>query len=204
MWIVTGKWERKRNIKPKPSPKHKKLANISLKLTKVTPPKKKNNTQHFLIWMSNEGSFDHLGTFGMTILIDNKSYSSKSWHDQIDIECYSQLTIFPGSSGWNHGHLLLDTRHLLHPLQIGGRAGACCINTHFSFSSSPILCPGLRCCPPWCGSPGPWGQNRARVPQILPGEKTFLPLFTLFWCENALSLKYTFKRSSEKRCQISK
>ena len=84
MWIVTGKWERKRNIKPKPSPKHKKLANISLKLTKVTPPKKKNNTQHFLIWMSNEGSFDHLGTFGMTILIDNKSYSSKSWHDQID------------------------------------------------------------------------------------------------------------------------
>ena len=39
-----------------------------------------------------------------------------------------------GSPRWNYGHLLLDTRHLLYPLQMGGQAGDYMI--HHSYSQN--------------------------------------------------------------------
>ena len=74
-------------------------------------------------------------------------------------------------------------------------------NTPFLFSE--YLCPGLRCCSPGCRSPGPWGQDRTRVPQILPGQKMWYLTFNVFIINNFIKFAYLcltsdIKRSSEK------
>ena len=124
--------------------------------------------------MSNEGSFDHLGTFGKTDFIDNKSYSSKSWHDQIDTVLLKADYIFRESRVESWTPTAGYTAPSPSPPDGWASRWILYKYTFLILSSYPILCPGLRCCPPWCGSPGPWGQNRARVPQILSGEKTHL------------------------------
>ena len=74
-------------------------------------------------------------------------------------------------------------------------------DTPFLFSE--YLCPGLRCCSPGCRSPGPWGQDRTRVPQILPGQKMWYLTFNVFIINNFIKFAYLcltsdIKRSSEK------